>query len=60
MFLPASGYDGGSWWKGENGYYWSRTEEDSEYAWSLWFDNDGLYVGNGDQKDNAFSVRPLK
>ncbi|MBR1895135.1 MAG: hypothetical protein IJ823_07765 [Bacteroidales bacterium] len=60
MFLPASGYDGGSWWKGDNGYYWSRTEEDSEYAWSLWFDNDGLYVGNGDQKDNAFSVRPLK
>lgn len=60
MFLPASGYDGGSWYAGDNGYYWSRKEEDSDYAWSLWFDNDGLYVGNGDQKDNAFSVRPLK
>lgn len=60
MFLPASGYDGGSWWKGENGYYWSRKEYDSDYAWSLWFDSDGLYVGNGDQKDNEFSVRPIK
>lgn len=62
MFLPASGYDGGSWWKGENGYYWSRKENnsDSDYAWSLWFDNDGLYVGDGDDKDNEFSVRPLK
>ena len=62
MFLPASGYDGGSWWKGENGYYWSRKENDSDsdYAWSLWFDNDGLYVGDGDDKTNAFSVRPLK
>ena len=62
MFLPASGYDGGSWWKGENGYYWSRKENDSDsdYAWSLWFDNDGLYVGDGDDKTNEFSVRPLK
>ena len=59
MFLPTSGYDSGSW-AGDNGYYWSRKEEDSVYAWSLWFDNDGLYVGNGDQKDNKFSVRPLK
>lgn len=60
MFLPASGYDGGSWYKGENGYYWSRKEVDSVYAWSLSFDNDDLYVLDGDQKDNEFSVRPIK
>jgi hypothetical protein len=64
MFLPASGYDGGSWWKGENGYYWSRKwsykADDSEYAWSLTIDSDDIYVGDGDQTDNEFSVRPLK
>lgn len=60
MFLPASGYDGGSSWAGENGYYWSRTEEDSDCAWSLTIDNVGLAVGGSDDKDNAFSVRPLK
>lgn len=59
MFLPASGYDGGSW-AGDSGYYWSRTEEDSDCAWSLTFDNVGLAVGGGDYKTNAFSVRPLK
>lgn len=62
MFLPASGYDGGSWGKGENGYYWSRTENDSDSdcAWSLCFDNLYPAVGGNDDKDNAFSVRPLK
>ena len=60
MFLPASGYDGGSWWKGEKGYYWSRTEYNTDEAWSLIFDNDGLSVGGGDDKDSAYPVRPLK
>ena len=61
MFLPASGYDGGKR-AGEYGYYWSRMENnsDSNYAWSLTIDSDGIYVGDGDQTDNEFSVRPLK
>lgn len=59
MFLPASGYDGGDS-AGEFGYYWSRTEEDSDCAWSLTFDNVGLAVGGSDYKAFAFSVRPLK
>ena len=59
MFLPASGYDGGSW-AGDNGYYWSRTENNTAEAWSLTFDNVGLAVGGSDDKTNAFSVRPLK
>jgi len=62
MFLPASGYDGGSSWKGENGYYWSRTEDGSytDCAWSLTFDNNVFSVSDGDGKGNAYPVRPLK
>lgn len=59
MFLPASGYDGGDS-AGEWGYYWSRTEEDDDCAWSLTFDNVGLAVGGSDDKDFAYPVRPLK
>lgn len=61
MFLPASGYDGGNR-AGEYGYYWSRTEDgsDSDCAWSLTFDIDVLSVSDGDDKDNAYPVRPLK
>lgn len=59
MFLPASGYDGGDS-AGEWGYYWSRTENNTDEAWSLTFDNVGLAVGGSDGKDFAYPVRPLK
>ena len=60
MFLPASGYWDNEY-AGSLGYYWSRKEEDSDYAWSLYFENDGFFsVSNSGSKNCPSSVRPIK
>ena len=60
--LPAGNgnYDGNYYYEGNNTLFWSSTESNSNYAFSMYldYDGDGAYL-NGYYKDNGFSVRCL-
>ena len=45
--LPAAGYrncDGNTYFVGSDGDYWSSTPDNSDDAWSLYFDSNGVYM----------------
>jgi uncharacterized protein (TIGR02145 family) len=55
------GYDGNFYNAGNNGYWWTVAEEDSDYAYcrSIYDDDDDVYESYS-HKDNGFSVRCVK
>ena len=60
MFLPASGNWGGCD-AGSLGMYWSCKEDDSEDAWSFYFEDNYRQFGvSSSDKGGEFSVRPIK
>lgn len=62
-FLPASGnYNNGDWNNGgNNGNYWSSTENDENNAYNLNFNDSNLNPENNDNKsDNYYSVRLVR
>ena len=64
IFLPAAGYGDGSSWgaAGENGFYYSSTEANSEYAYSLYFYTSEKSA-NSDANNKKYcgrSVRPVR
>ena len=49
IFLPAAGYRncfGNVRYVGTDGYSWSSTPNDSDYAWFLNFNSNGVFMGN--------------
>jgi len=62
LYLPVAGFgycDGGVLNVGFDGDYWSSTLEDSDYAWHLCLDSDGVYIYNG-LRCCVFSVRLVR
>lgn len=63
IFLPAAGYGNGSYLYGlgSYGYYWSSSpcSDNSNYAWSLYFDSDGFGRSHSN-RGNGRSVRPVR
>ncbi|MCQ2051144.1 MAG: hypothetical protein MJY74_02950 [Bacteroidaceae bacterium] len=61
VFLPAAGYRRGFddvSLVGGNGYYWSSTAYDSDCAYYLYFDSDGVYPDDGyNSREYIHSVR---
>lgn len=63
--FPAAGYiypapvsgSGTFYDRGENGYYWSGTENGSSYAWDAYFYSGYAYADNSNSKYNGFAVR---
>lgn len=52
IFLPAAGYrdcNGGVYYVGASGFYWSSTPDDSDIAWRLRFRSSGVGVGLGNR-----------
>ena len=62
IFLPAAGYrdcNGRVYYAGSNGYYWSSTPEDSDFAWYLHFYSGSVYMYDSYRRD-GISVRLVK
>lgn len=61
VFLPASGYRRGTdvYNVGINGYYWSATPYNENYAWSLSFGSDGADM-NYSRRSNGLAVRLVR
>ena len=59
VFLPAAGYRNGTsvLSTGSYGYYWSSTQDDSNYAYILSFGTSNLYPQGHDRRSRGFSVR---
>ena len=59
--LPVGLYDGGSFYNvGAYAYFWSATEDDSNYAYSRYFDTSGTMDPGTSSKGYGFSVRLVK
>jgi hypothetical protein len=60
LLLPAAGYrshySGALYYRGNNGNYWSSSENGSNNAWNLNF-NGGNANTNNNNRRNGFSVR---
>ena len=62
IFLPAAGYrdcNGSVYYVGSNGYYWSSTPKDSDYAWGLYFYFGRVHMNYSYRRD-GISVRLVK
>ena len=61
VFLPAAGYRDGTdvGGVGSNGYYWSSSAYDDNYAYCLYFDGSYVDAGN-DYRDFGQSVRLVR
>ena len=59
VFLPAAGYRGGTDvnYVGSNGYYWSGSANDYDYAHCLDFDGGSVYADDYDYRYDGQSVR---
>ena len=60
VFLPASGYYNNGDWNdgGNNGNYWSSTENNEDNAYNLYFNENEVNADNNDnQSNNYYSVR---
>ncbi len=55
-------FDGGFYYFGNNGFWWSATEYNTDYAWPLDMSYNYSYVNNddNDDKEAGFSIRCLK
>ncbi|MDE7356035.1 MAG: hypothetical protein K2N21_04610 [Rikenellaceae bacterium] len=64
MEFPAVGCRGGSdgtlYYAGTDGLYWSLVAYDSNLAYYLYFSSSNLYVLNGYDRRNGFSVRCVR
>lgn len=61
IFFPAAGdvYGGSLYYRGSNGYYWSRSFSSASLAWRLYFYSSGRDV-SADGRNYGFSVRPVR
>ena len=59
VFLPASGNRNGTTVNnaGQNGNYWSSTQNDANNAYNLNFNSNNLNPQNNNNRNNGFSVR---
>ncbi|AFR36067.1 FISUMP domain-containing protein [Riemerella anatipestifer] len=46
--------------RSSSGFLWSSEQYDSNYTWSLWFNNGRSYAGNHNNRASGISVRCLK
>ena len=62
IFLPASGYGGGTSWgrRGSSGYYWSSSFLSARIARSLIFGSGGVNPQDNGNRFNGFAVRAVK
>ncbi|MGQ3580395.1 FISUMP domain-containing protein, partial [Ornithobacterium rhinotracheale] len=63
LSLPASGYryyNASFYNQGSNGYYWSSSQNDSKFAWSMYFGSGDSYPSYDTGQAVGFSVRCLK
>jgi hypothetical protein len=62
--FPASGYrgntDGGQFFIGGNGYYWSSSAFGGSYAYILYFSSGYVYPYSNGNRTNGFSVRCVR
>ena len=63
IFLPAAGYrssdDGALGLVGMQGNYWRGTTYGSDGAYGVFFYSEGLSMNDGEDRDFAFSIRPV-
>lgn len=67
IVLPAYGYISATFnpeksvtYKGDRGYYWSRTDDIWDYAIALFFSSGGKSVNGGANRKHGYSVRLVK
>lgn len=61
IFLPASGYGGGTTWnhRGVRGYYWSSSWSSARNARYLNYNSGGVYPQGSSGRYTGFAVRPV-